>query len=257
VTLFALAGSASAQDFLSPAPAGPGALPCGFLEEGLPPASASLALEAAATRWFALPGLETRALGAAAGWRLVRLAAGLSQTGEPDIGWSAAGLALGVAHPLGGAGLRAVARRDRAIEPGSAAALRLAARAGVEVGGGAWLEAAEGLRIWAAVPQAWAEGVAPPLERPLEVGAIYEREGLACWLTRAAPATEDPPDHGAGAALRSGPLQVWGAVRDRPLRGGFGLSLRARRLVVAAQVESHPDLGETVRLALGIAGSGS
>jgi hypothetical protein len=62
-------------------------------------------------------------------------------------------------------------------------------------------------------------------------------------------------DHGAGAALRSGSLVAWGAVRDRPLRGGLGLVASARRLFVAAAVESHPELGETVRLSLGLAGA--
>ena len=110
------------------------------------------------------------------------------------------------------------------------------------------------------VPQAWAGGVAPPLDRPLELGARYEfgdpgdREGLALWLTRASPSRNSPADHGAGAALRSGPITAWGTVRDRPLRGGFGLAARVRWLLVAAEVEGHPDLGETVRLSLGLIG---
>jgi len=111
------------------------------------------------------------------------------------------------------------------------------------------------------VPQAWAGGVAPPLDRPLELGARYEleipgdREGLAFWLTRGSPSRNSPADHGAGAALRSGPITAWGTVRDRPLRGGFGLAARTRWLSVVAEVESHPDLGETVRLSLGLIGA--
>ena len=258
--LLALAGRGSAQDFVPAAPAGPAAGPCSFLERGLPPVAAGPALDASYTRWFGLPELETRAVACGAGWRLARMAAGCSQTGEPDLGWNAFGLACGMARAEGGAGLRAVARRDRAIEPGSAAAARLEARAGVEVGWGAWLEAARGLRLWTAVPQSWTQGAAPPLERPLEIGAVYEgaeaagHEGFLLWLTRSAPAGEASADHAAGAALRSGPLLAWGAVRDRPLRGGFGLSATAGRLLVAAEVESHPDLGETVRIALGLAG---
>ena len=255
LALLGLAARAAAQDFTGAALPGPATSAGGFIESGLPPVCAGSALDASCTRWFGLPELETRAVACAAGWRLARVAAGCSQTGEPDLGWSAVGLACGVAHPDGGAGLRAVARRDRSIDPGSAAAERLEARAGAEVGWGAWLEAARGLRLWAAVPQSWSVGVAPPLERPLEIGASFERDGLALWLTRAAPSGGAEADHGAGVALRSGALLAWASVRDRPLRGGVGLVASARRLYVAAVVESHPELGETVRLALGLAGT--
>ncbi len=247
------AGSARAQDFAPAQSAGPASSACAFIERGLPDDVPGLSLEACFTRWFALPELETRTLALAAGWRSARVAAGLSQTGEPELGWSAAGFACGIAGPAHGAGLRAVARRDRLILPGSEAARRLEARAGVEVGGGAWLEAAAGLRLWASAPQLWQAGTAAPLERPLEIGARFERDGLAAWLARSSPAGTAPADHAAGLALRSGPLEVWGGVRDRPLRGGVGLAARARGLAVAAEVESHPDLGETVRLALGLA----
>jgi hypothetical protein len=186
---------------------------------------------------------------------MVRAAAGISQTGEPEIGWNAAGLAFGVSRPAGGAGLRCVGRRDRVIRAGSEAAARLEARAGLEVGGGAWLEITKGVRVWAAVPQMWARGTAPPLDRPLEIGAVYdagEREGLTLWLTRGAPSGDLAADHGVGVALRAGTLVLWGAARDRPLRGSFGLAARASHLAVAAEVESHPDLGETVRLSVGL-----
>jgi hypothetical protein len=260
VTLLALAvallaAGAAAQDFAGAALPGPAASACAFLESGLPPARAAASLEGSLTRWFGLPELETRAVACAGGWRLVRLAAGCSQTGEPDVGWSAAGLACGVARPDGGASLRAVARRDRAVEPGSPAAVRLGERAGVELGWGAWLEAAPGLRLWAAVPQSWTAGVPPPLERPLEIGGEYECDGLTIWLVRAAPSAGAAGEHGAGAALRSGALLAWVSVRDRPVRGGFGLVASARRVLVAAAVESHPDLGETVRLSLGLRGA--
>lgn len=253
VGLMGLGARALAQDFAGAALPGPASWACGFLESGLPSPGAGPALDASYTRWFGLPELETRAVACGAGWRRVRVAAGFSQTGEPDLGWSALGLACGVARPEGGAGLRAVARRDRAVAPGSAAAARLEARAGAEVGWGAWLRAARGLRLWAAVPQSWTAGVTPPLDRPLEIGAAFERDGLALWLTRSAPSGGTEADHGAGAALRSGPLLAWGAVRDRPLRGGFGLVAAARRFFVAAAVESHPELGETVRLSFGLA----
>jgi hypothetical protein len=253
--LLAPAARIGAQDFADAAPPGPAASACAFIESGLPQAGAGPALDASYTSWFGLPGLETRAVACGGGWRLARVAAGFSQTGEPDLGWSAIGLACGVARPAGGAGLRAVARRERAIEPGSPAAARLEARAGAEVGWGAWLRAARGLRLWAAVPQSWSAGVAPPLDRPLEIGGEFECDGLTLWLTRVAPSGGPEADHGAGAALRSGPVVVWASVRDRPLRGGVGLVAWVRRLFVAAAVESHPELGETVRLALGLAGA--
>jgi hypothetical protein len=253
--ILALAARAASQDFTSATLPGPASSAGAFIESGLPQVGAGPALDASYTRWFGLPELETRAVACAAGWRLTRVAAGFSQTGEPDLGWSAIGLACGVARPAGGAGLRAVARRERAIEPGSAAAVRLEARAGAEVGWGAWLEAARGLRLWAAVPQSWSTGVAPPLGRPLEIGGEFERDGLTLWLTRSAPSGGAEADHGAGVALRSGPLVAWASVRDRPLRGGVGLTASARRLFVAAAVESHPELGETVQFALGLAGA--
>jgi hypothetical protein len=258
VALCGLAGPAAralAQDFAGAALPGPATCAGALLESGLPPEGAGVALDLSCTRWFGLPELETRAIAGGAGWRGVRLAAGCSQTGEPELGWSALGLALGVARPEGGAGLRAVARRDRAVEPGSEAAARLEARAGAEVGWGAWLRAAPGLTLWAAVPQSWTAGAAPPLERPLEIGARFARDDLTLWLTRSAPAAGTEADHGAGAALRAGQLLAWGAVRDRPLRGGCGLVASVGRLFVAAAVESHPELGETVRLSLGLAGA--
>jgi len=253
--LLAPAARAGSQDF---APAAPGPAPAGgasvaaadaFLESGLPPRRAGAALDVSLTRWYGLPELETRAAVCAVGWRSLRVAAGLAQTGEPDVGWSAAGLACGVARPEGGAGLRAIGRRDRAAPAGAT----LAERAGVEVGWGAWLRAARGLDLWAAVPQSWTAGVAPPLERPLELGAALALDDLAVWLTRAAP-VGDAADHAAGVALRSGPLLAWAFARDRPLRGGCGLAATTRGLRLAAVVESHPDLGETVRLSLGLAG---
>jgi hypothetical protein len=255
IALLALAVRAVSQDFTCATPPGPAASAGAFIESGLPPRGAGSALDASYTRWFGLPELETRAVACRAGWRQARVAAGFSQTGETDLGWSAIGLACGVARPTGGAGLRAVARRERAIEPGSAAASRLEARAGVEVGWGAWLEAARRLRLWAAAPQSWSAGVAPPLDRPLEVGGEFECDGLTFWLTRSAPSGGAEADHGAGVALRSEALIAWVSARDRPLRGGVGLAGSARRFFVAAAVESHPELGETVRLSLGLGGA--
>jgi hypothetical protein len=247
-------GPGWAQDFASALLPGPGASACAFIERGLPAGEAGAALEASFTRWFGLAALETRAAACAVGWRALRLAGGVSQTGDPGIGWSACGLACGAASAEGAAGLRVVARRDRAPVAATASEAPLGPGLGLEVGGGAWLEAARGLRIWASVPQAWVRGVAPPLDRPLEIGARYERGDAAFWLARGAPSGESQADHVAGAVLRSGPLEVWGAVRDHPLRGGVGLSGQARGLSIAAEVEGHPELGQTVRLSVGLAG---
>ncbi len=94
----------------------------------------------------------------------------------------------------------------------------------------------------------------PPLDRPLEIGGEFERDGLRLWLTRSAPSGGAQADHGAGVALRSGPLLAWASARDRPLRGGVGLVASVRRFFVAAAVESHPELGETVQLGFGLSG---
>ena len=205
---------AASQDFTCATLPGPATSAGAFIESGLPPVCAGSALDASYTRWFGLPELETRAVACGAGWRLARVAAGFSQTGEPDLGWSALGLACGVARPEGGAGLRAVARRDRAVEPGSAAAARLEARAGAEVGWGAWLQAARGLRLWAAVPQSWTRrrGAAA---RP----AARDRRGVrARWPHALA--------HARGAVRRRG---------GRPRRGGGAALGIAGRLGVGAR----------------------
>jgi hypothetical protein len=244
---------ARAQDFAPVVPApierGAGAL----LEHGLAPATAATLADAGAARWFGLDGLVTRSLALAAGRGPVRIAGGLAQTGEPDLGWNAVGAALGVARAPGGFALRAVARRDRTVEPGGAAAAHLEERASIEAGWGVWLEAARGLRIWASVPQAWERGVAPPLERPMTLGAALARGELALWVARTAPAFAGGAGHEAGARLASGPLTAWAAARDGPLRAGCGLAARVGRLRVAGAVESHPVLGETVRLGVGLA----
>lgn len=255
VQAWGLVAPARAQDFTGPAPPGPAGAPDRFLEDALPPAGAAPALAASLTGRYGLPELASGSLAAGLGLGPLRLAAGVAQFGDHDVGWNAAALGLGVVREGGGAGLRAVARRDRGVAPGSAAALRLGARAGAEAGWGAWLRAARGLTLWATVPQAWATGTAPPLERPLEIGVRHEAAGgLAAWLVRAAPARGGAPDHGAGLSLAAGPLVAWGTARDRPLRGGAGLAAAAGRLRVAAEVESHPDLGETVRLSAGLGG---
>ena len=49
---------------------------------------------------------------------------------------------------------------------------------------------------------------------------------------------------------------VWIEARDSPLRPSFGLAARAGSVGVAANVEAHPVLGESVRIELTL-GSGA
>ena len=250
----ALTMPATAQDFTAPAPAWPPDPGCALLESGLPAATAVPVLEGAVTRWHGLAALTTRAAAAAGGWRAFRVALGLSQTGESDVGWTAIALAVGAAGRGGGGALRAVARRDRTSPFGfddRGAAL------GLEVGGGVWIEAAARINVWASAPQLWTPGAAPPLARPLEIGGAMDLGGVAMWLSRAAVAgypRGGRGEHAAGVATDAGPLGVWLVARDQPPRGGLGVAVRARGLRVAAEVESHPVLGETARMSLVLGG---
>ncbi|MBI5710877.1 MAG: hypothetical protein HZC42_11320 [Candidatus Eisenbacteria bacterium] len=250
-----LPATVRAQDFSAPAPAGSPAGPLAAIERGLADTSAWLRIEATTARWFGLPDLTTRALAAGGGWRAVRGALGISQTGDPELGWSAVGLALGAAQREGGAALRAVARRDRRLGPAPGSWRGAQGGVGIEVGGGAWVEAGADFRLWASAPQVWARGESPPLDRPLEIGVSYRARDATLWLSRGAPAGDAAADHEAGLMLRSGPLALWAVARDRPLRGGIGVAAHSRGLVALAAVESHPALGETVRLGLGLGGA--
>jgi len=248
-------GAARAQDFASPAPAWPPRPATAMLERGLPAADPGAAIEGVTTRWHGLAELTTRTAAGALGWRALRIAAGLSQTGEPDVGWTALALAAGAAGPAGGGALRAAARRDRTTPFGFDAR---GADVGVEVGGGAWVEATPRLHVWASAPQLWTRGAAPPLARPLELGAALDLGGVMAWLGRSGVAGAPGggrAEHALGLATSAGPLDLWLAARDQPLRGGGGLAVRARALRVAAEVESHPVLGETARMALAIGGA--
>lgn len=237
-----------AQDFASPAPPAATSTPAVFLERGLPDRRASLAAEALVTRWYEVPDLATRAVALAAGWRSVRAAAGFSRTGDPELGWTTAAVALGVAGRGAGGALRAAARRDGA--PGALEAA-LGPGAGLEAGGGAWVEAGAGITLSASAPQIFTRGVSPPLERGLEIGASWVMDDLSLRLTRvSARGGAGAAQHEAGLALSAGPLTVWLEARDLPARGALGLSARVGVLTVAGAVESHPVLGETVRLSL-------
>jgi len=239
--------AAPAQDFQSPAPPA-AATPAAFLERGLPGASASPAAEALATQWYEVPDLATRALAASAGWRSIRAAAGISRTGETELGWTTGACALGVAIRGAGAAVRAAARRD--AMPGALAAA-LGPGTGLEAGGAAWVAAGAGITLFASAPQMFTRGVSPPLERGLEIGASCVMDGLSLRLTRvSARGGAGAAQHEAGLALSAGPLTAWLEARDQPARGALGLSARAGFLTIAGAVESHPVLGETVRLSL-------
>ena len=245
-----LPAAAPAQDFASPAPPASSS-PATFLERGLPERSAGLAAEALVTRWYEVPDLATRALALAAGWRSVRAAAGISRTGDPELGWTTGALGLGVAGRGAGGALRAAARRDGA--PGALDAA-LGPGAGLEAGGGAWVDAGAGITLSASAPQIFTRGVSPPLERGLEIGASWVMDDLSLRLTRvSARGGAGAAQHEAGLALSAGPATVWLEARDLPARGALGLSARVGALTVAGAVESHPVLGETVRLSLVLA----
>ena len=241
----------AAQDFASPALAWPGGSPLAVLERGLPPAEGGASLAGSSTRWFGIPELTTRAVGLAGSWRGARGAAGLSQTGDPELGWTALGLALGGAGKSGGGALRAVARRDRHPRPEDGA---LGPGVGLEAGAGAWAETGGGITLWASAPQIWLRGAAPPLARGLEIGGAFRAGGTGGWLLRRVTPGDDgaDPAHEAGLALDLGPFSAWARAADGPLRGGIGLAARSRVAEAAVEVSSHPVLGETVSLAVAV-----
>jgi hypothetical protein len=243
-----LAAPARGQEFAAPAPACDRS-PAALLERALPPGP-GIELGALAIRWHALPELVTRSLTAGLAWRSVRLAAGVSQTGEPDLGWSAAALGVGLAGEAAGVGVRGAARRREAPVHGAAAT-------GIEAGAGAWARAAPQVEVWAAAPQIWTGGEAPPLERWLEIGAVARAAGSMAWVARAgAPGAPRGlrAEHLAGIGLALGPATLWLEARDHPARGTLGVAGGAGPLRAAVAVESHPVLGETVRVALTVGG---
>ena len=246
-----LAAPARAQDFASPAPPGPAGPPLAFLETGLPPARSGPGIQAASTRWFGLPDLVTRSVAIAGSWRAARAAAGISQTGDPELGWTGLGMALGGAGSSGGGAVRAVFRRDRHPSPAEGP---LGPGLGLEIGAAAWVAAGGGFSLWASAPQMWLRGAAPPLARGFELGAVLQAHELAAWFARRAPPAGDDADadHELGLVLDLGPWSTWARARDRPLRGGIGLAARARRIGVAFEVQSHPMLGESVLLSIAI-----
>jgi len=245
---------ARAQDFAGPAPPLGDRAPLAFLEHGLPPAERTWGAAALAIRWHGLPELVTRSVGLGAGWRSTRFALGMSQTGVAELGWSALGIGLGAASRRMGAGLRACARAALSAP----AALPASGRAGLEVGVGGWTAPSERFRLWASAPQAFMHGAPPPLERWLEIGASARIGEGRLWLARALVpfgARGASTEHAAGMAMTLGAGTLWAELRDHPVRGRVGIEARAGIMGVAAAVESHPVLDETVRLRLLLGGS--
>lgn len=238
--------SAHAQDFAGTAPAGQPDL-FSMLEHALPAREAGFAAAAASTRWWGLRELETRAvaLGGSAG--AMRVAAGLSQTGAPELGWTTLALAAGGVTPGAGAALRVVTRHDRDQE--WSPALAIESRSGLAFGAGAWLEPAAGVRVWASAPQMRARGQPPPLDRTLELG-VRAGHGTAAWCTLRAPRSGDDGERALGLVLALPAFEAWAEVRDAPLRGAAGLGVRAGVLRVGARADAHPVLGETLRAAV-------
>jgi hypothetical protein len=180
---------------------------------------------------------------------LLRAAAGLSRTGDAELGWTAAGLAVGGAGPQAGVALRGVARRDHA-PPGSPTS---AGEVGAEAGGGAWVRVAGGLTLWATAPQLVIHGPGPPMRRTLEIGGALGSQGGRIWLAHRAPAGATiSGERVVGVEVSATPLAVWLEARDRPLRGRAGCAARWGRLATALSIEGHPVLGETVAFSLAI-----
>jgi hypothetical protein len=246
----ASARGAHAQDFAPAAAAGPRPGPAALLDRALPVAGEALAVEGGEIRWFAMPGLETRGLSLLVPARSLRVAAGLSQTGDGELGWTCVALSLGAVSEDCGLALRAAARRDRA--PGELLSSAASLGAGGEAGGGAWFTPVPGALLWATAPQLWVGGEAPPLARPLEMGARFEAGALSAWLALGAPREGDDGARLVGAAVARGPLAVWVEGRDAPARGAIGITADAGPLRVAARMEGHPVLGETTQLSLAL-----
>jgi hypothetical protein len=69
------------------------------------------------------------------------------------------------------------------------------------------------------------------------------------WIAHQAPSRGAADDtHRIGLGLGSRAARTWIEARDHPWRSSAGLSARVRLLEVAVAVETHPLLGETLRL---------
>jgi hypothetical protein len=245
VLALVLASRSAAQEF---AGAGPAAGPDGaarLIEHALPDRARGLEGMVAETRWWGLDALRTRTIVVGIGAGSGRLALGLSQTGDPALGWTTLAFAAGAASVRAGAGLRAVARLDR---DAPWAVSRAVAHSAHEIGAGAWLEPHRGWHVWASAP-ALARRGAPPLDRPLACGVrVGERSAL--WFALRAPRASDDGERACGVVLAIAPLQVWGELRDAPMRAAAGVRYEWRSCALAVRVDPHPVLGQTVRMEL-------
>ncbi|NOT34446.1 MAG: hypothetical protein HOP12_09780 [Candidatus Eisenbacteria bacterium] len=258
---------AAAQDFGLPE-ASPLASPAaGWLERGVsapfghagPPDRGGLrfVVESGFISWFGVPELSTRALAVGARWRGLALAAGISQTGDGELGWTTIAGASGLETESGGAAMRTVARRDRALE----FAFDLDAPGwGFEAGAGGWVRASRDVRAWISAPSLWSDGAAAPLARGLEWGAEWRTAGLFAWFShQSAPLAGEAA--GASVALGAGcdlgRTECWVTGRDHPFRAGAGLALRLAQTTLRLDVEEHPQLGTTLRAALAFGSSRS
>lgn len=259
-----------AQEF---APATPEPLAMGaasMLDQALAPERRAPELSILGGRPFGLAALDAAAVAAGAGWRSLRVAAGLARSGDPAIGWSTVAFAIGGATSAAGYALRVAARSDRRSDaayateagtpldappgaPGTIATdLGGGAPAGANVGGelgaGAWIAPGRGAMLWVAHPQLVTRGSAPPLGRGLECGVSWRRSRVRAWLARelaAAPGGSDT--HRAGIAFGGADASAWLEARDVPLRAGLGLAARAGPFAVGVRVEAHPVLPQSVR----------
>jgi hypothetical protein len=235
----------SAQEFEAAAPFG--AATAGTsgaataIDRGLP-GTGRIELAASIVSRYAVPELTSQALVLGAGAGVVRGALGVAEFGPPDLGWAALAGAVGVCTPSGGAAVRGVVRRDQ----------RGGSPVGLELGGGGWVRF-EPLTVWASAPQSWTDGPAPPLSRPLTIGAAIDAGGARAWIDRVAAITADGDALAAGIAFVTPSACVWVGARDRPVRGSVGARVRWTLLTLESEVESHPVLAETVRVSVGIA----
>ena len=114
VALVAAPARPGAQE-LTPADAIPlGGSALELAERALPPAGAAFSLEALSLARAGLPELGTRALAVRAGWRVWHAAAGIASSGDPEIGWNTAVVAIGI----GGARAGGAPRTRAAALPG-------------------------------------------------------------------------------------------------------------------------------------------
>jgi hypothetical protein len=109
--------------------------------------------------------------------------------------------------------------------------------------------------VWASAPQVWTGGLAPPLARGLETGVELDAPGVTVALARESPRRgfDEPAAWSGRAGLSFPAVDAWAGFREQPWRGSVGLAARVRALRVAAEVDAHPVLAPTARLAAGVA----